>query len=88
MGEGSDSDEDNDKSSEGADMRDVVGQLVKVVLADSSWQRGKSHAQFSSETNTEARSSRAVPSDFFETLPPKPVQDHTTRVWSHPGTVS
>lgn len=79
VGAGSDSDEDNDKSSEGADMRDVVGQLVKVVLADSSWQRGKSHAQFSSETNAEARSSRAVPSDFFETLPPKPVQDPQLR---------
>jgi hypothetical protein len=75
---GSDSDEENDKSSEGAEMRDVVGQLVKVVLADSSWQRGKVQGQISSST-TEARSSRAVPSDFFETLPPKPVQDPQLR---------
>mmetsp|Transcript_66430 Transcript_66430/g.105019 ORF Transcript_66430/g.105019 Transcript_66430/m.105019 type:complete len:604 (-) Transcript_66430:313-2124(-) len=71
---------------------DVVGQLVKVVLADSTWQRPvqdkaiellekSSGRDPSPESSCTRACSSCVPSDFFQTLPPKPSQDDKAQMY-------
>mmetsp|Transcript_44622 Transcript_44622/g.128025 ORF Transcript_44622/g.128025 Transcript_44622/m.128025 type:complete len:672 (+) Transcript_44622:65-2080(+) len=57
-------DEDDDGETE--DMRDVVGELVKALLADSNW-KGPGRGEGDGEQPSSG--SAGVPSDFFQTLP-------------------
>lgn len=53
------------------EVRDIVGDLVKVVLADNSWKSKGSSAGQAGQGES-ASSSSAGPRDFFETLPSRP----------------
>jgi len=58
------------------EMRDVVGELIKALLADASWQRPATASQAAASQLGEqaACASPAAPSDFFQTLPPEKAQ--------------
>lgn len=67
-------------SKDAEELQDVVGDLVKVVLADANWQQGTkasavpAHGQEGSEA-ANAGPASAAPRDFFETLPQRPAQE-------------